>query len=54
MNNYPVDMNTKLDAVYYNMGKFNLYMVRVGDIVCMKLDQINGRLNHEDTRRVCN
>ncbi|AES65855.1 hypothetical protein MTR_2g049970 [Medicago truncatula] len=50
-------MNTKLDAMYYNMGKPNLFRINV-DVTLSDLkdqsDWINGRLTHEDTRRMNN
>ncbi|AES93736.1 hypothetical protein MTR_5g006910 [Medicago truncatula] len=50
-------MNTKLDAMYYSMGKPNMFRINV-DVTLSDLkdqsDWINGRLNHEDTRRMNN
>jgi hypothetical protein len=55
LNTYPVDVNTKLAAFYYNAGKPNLFRVRV-DVTLFdlkdQLDQINYELNHNDIRRV--
>jgi hypothetical protein len=57
MNTYPVDLNTKLAVIYYNAGKSNMFKVWV-DVMLLdlkdKLNQINRRLNHKDTRRMDN
>jgi len=50
------DPNTKLAAVYYNVGTpLNLFRIR-NDVTLSglkdELDQINRQLNHRDTRRV--
>jgi len=54
---YPVEMNTKLAATYYNMEKPGLFRMRVDvtqSLLKERLDKINGRLCHGDTRRVKN
>lgn len=58
MNIYPVDLNTKLAAIYYNEeGGPNLLMVQV-DITLSRLkgylDPINCRPNHRDIRTMFN
>jgi hypothetical protein len=57
MNTYPVDLNTKFAVIYYNAGKSNMFKVWV-DVMLLdlkdKLNQINRRLNHKDTRRMDN
>jgi len=56
MDIYPVDSNTMLVAVCFNGGKPNLFKVRV-DVTLVDLkdqhNQINQRLNHRNTRKVC-
>jgi len=53
MDTYPINVNTKLVAVYYNTGKPNQFRVDV-DVTLSnlkeQLDQINSRINHKDTR----
>ena len=55
MDTYPINVNTKLVAVYYNIGKPNQFRVDV-DVTLSnlkdQLDQVNSILNHIDTRRV--
>jgi len=55
MDIYLVDSNTMLVAVYYNVGKPNLFTVHV-DVMLVdlkdQLDQINWQLNHKEKRRV--
>jgi len=55
LNTYQVQLNTKLGAMSYNMGKSNMFRVRANVMMFgMKdqMDQISGRLNRRDTRRV--
>ena len=55
MNTYLVDLNTKLVAIYYNVGKPNLFRVQVNvTMLDLKdqLDQINRELNQRDIRRM--
>jgi len=50
-------MNTNLAAVYYNIGKPNLFIVCVDVALCDlkdQVDQINDRLNHNETKRIGN
>lgn len=57
MNTYQVEINLNLVAVYYNMVKPNMFKARDDDILCdfkNQLDEINVRLNQEDTRRMVN
>jgi len=49
MKTYLVDLNNKLDVVYYNGGKSNIFKVRVDVTLCGlkdQLDQFNQR--HEN------
>ena len=53
MKAYLVDLNNKLDVVYYNEGKPNIFKVRVDVTLCGlkdQLDQFNCQFNHRDTR----
>ena len=56
MSTYRVEVNTNLVAVYYNRAKPNLFMVNHVDLTLSnlkdQLDQINGLLNHRDTKIV--
>jgi len=57
MNAYPIGLNTKLTAIYYNMGKPHLFRVLVNVTLSGlkdQLNQINSRLNHKDIGRVDN
>jgi len=57
MTAHPIEMNTILAAVYYNIEKPSLFRVCVGVTLCDlkdQVDQINDHLNHDDTRRMDN
>ncbi|AES98346.1 hypothetical protein MTR_5g067330 [Medicago truncatula] len=56
MENFVIDLNTKLAAIYCNRGKPPLFFRIHTDVTFSglkdQLDQINHQLNHRDTRRV--
>lgn len=57
MDTYPIDLNTMLVAIYYNKGKLNRFRVHIDATLSdlkEQLDQINGRINHKDIRRMNN
>jgi hypothetical protein len=52
---YSHEKNTHLVVVYYNKGKPTLFQIYMDVTLCglkHQLDQLNGRLNKGDARRV--